>query len=99
VADLADRAEILFDFLFNCCLRYRRKEFAAMLYHPLSDAIGKEAIMADFHEAGGEYVHQEAANELHRLQRHLLGAVPAAIKQSKIKTEKTIGTEGIKKSV
>ena len=38
-----------------------------MLHHPLSDAIGKEAIMTDFHEAGGEHVHQEAAHELHRL--------------------------------
>ena len=47
-----------------------------MLYHPLSDAIGKETIMADFHEAGGEHVHQEAANELRRRKRHLLGPVP-----------------------
>ena len=49
-----------------------------MLHHPLSDAIGKEAIMTDFHEAGGEHVHQEAAHELHRLKRHLLGPVPVS---------------------
>ena len=55
--------------------RRRRQEFPAPLDHGLSIAVGEKAEMPDLHKTAGKNMQQEAPDEFHRIERHLLDLI------------------------
>jgi len=53
----------------------RRQEFPAPLDHGLSIAVGEKAEMPDLHKTAGKNMQQEAPDEFHRIERHLLDLI------------------------
>ena len=53
----------------------RWQEFPAPLDHSLPMAVGEEAEMPDLHKATGKHMEEEAPDELHRIERHLLDLI------------------------
>src|ERR1700722_9430047 len=53
----------------SCRLR-SGKQSAAQLQFGLADTVGEEAELADAHQSSGQYVQQETAQELDRIERH-----------------------------
>ena len=53
----------------------RRQEFPAPLDHGLPVTVGEKAEMPDLHKAAGKNMQQEAPDEFHRIERHLLDLI------------------------
>jgi hypothetical protein len=55
--------------------RRRWQEFPAPLDHGLAIAVGEKAEVPDLHEATGKNMEEEAPDEFHRIERHLLNLI------------------------
>ena len=53
----------------------RRQEFPAPLDHNLPMTVREKAEMPDLHKATGKHMEKEAADEFHRIERHLLDLI------------------------
>ena len=75
MANFANRAEWKMRLHHEDLCRGWGQEFAAVLDHLLATAVGEESKISDLDKAAGEYMKEEAANKLDRLQGHLFDLI------------------------